>query len=662
MASNDSGYITLRNVGAYQSNGNPVPSNQVLVTTATGNAGFSNNLNISTLSVSTFTIVTQLFSTVTTNFLTVNSTAVISSLSGNQVTTNFLTVNSTGVISSLSGNQVTTNFLTVNSTAVISSLTLSELTMNFLTVNSTATISSLNTNVISTGNITSNYISTFNDILLINNENNLFGDNIEFYKSIGFQSTVSTTELGYINFYGTNPSQNFVRGAYILARQSGIAGTLAPTDLQFVTNMSSGSENVNMVIKSDGKVGINTTNPNTTLYVAGNSYISTGLTLNNAQLGFGALKIQDGATENTMFISDGSVVSSIQNSGYFVGVSAGFGGASTFQIGRIDSNNNEISKAIYLTQAGNAGIGDVNSNFKFYVAGNSYISSGLTLSNLGVTFGALKIQNALNENSILIQDGTSVSSLQYSGYFVGVSTDFGGASTFQIGRIDEDSTQINKALYLTQIGNVGVGDVNPNYKLYVAGSSYISSGLTLNNANVAFGGLKVQNGLNENSILISDGTSVSSIQNSGYFVGVSVGFGGASTFQIGRIDADSTQINKALYLTQAGNVGIATATPQVSLQVNGAAIFRKACSTIDADPGSIGVWNGFFGKYCFVTLPSANLTIPIPPDIGTNVVIRNNTSDLSPITVNTNTIEYNSSLTFVFYTDIPNIPSQWYTF
>ena len=179
---------------------------------------------------------------------------------------------------------------------------------------------------------------------------------------------------------------------------------------------------------------------------------------------------------------------------------------------------------------------------------------------------------------------------------------------------------------------------------------------------MAFGGLKVQNGLNENSILISDGTSVSSIQNSGYFVGVSVGFGGASTFQIGRIDADSTQINKALYLTQAGNVGIATATPQVSLQVNGAAIFRKACSTIDADPGSIGVWNGFFGKYCFVTLPSANLTIPIPPDIGTNVVIRNNTSDLSPITVNTNTIEYNSSLTFVFYTDIPNIPSQWYTF
>jgi hypothetical protein len=53
MGSRDFGFLTLRNIQAFQSNGNPVPSNQVLVTTGTGEGGFTNNLNISTISVHT---------------------------------------------------------------------------------------------------------------------------------------------------------------------------------------------------------------------------------------------------------------------------------------------------------------------------------------------------------------------------------------------------------------------------------------------------------------------------------------------------------------------------------------------------------------------------------------------------------------------------------
>ena len=99
MASRDFGYITLRNIAAYQPNGNPVPPNQVLVTSGTGEGRFTNRLIISTICVSTIQVSTifidnEIASSINTNYLTVNSTANISSL-----TTNFLTVNSTTLLS-----------------------------------------------------------------------------------------------------------------------------------------------------------------------------------------------------------------------------------------------------------------------------------------------------------------------------------------------------------------------------------------------------------------------------------------------------------------------------------------------------------------------------------------------------------------------------------
>jgi len=53
MSSRDFGFLTLRNIQAFQSNGNPVPANQVLVTTGSGEAGFTSSLIISSINVST---------------------------------------------------------------------------------------------------------------------------------------------------------------------------------------------------------------------------------------------------------------------------------------------------------------------------------------------------------------------------------------------------------------------------------------------------------------------------------------------------------------------------------------------------------------------------------------------------------------------------------
>lgn len=53
MTSRDFGFLTLRNIQAFQSNGNPVPANQVLVTVSTGEGKFTSSLNISSINVST---------------------------------------------------------------------------------------------------------------------------------------------------------------------------------------------------------------------------------------------------------------------------------------------------------------------------------------------------------------------------------------------------------------------------------------------------------------------------------------------------------------------------------------------------------------------------------------------------------------------------------
>jgi microcystin-dependent protein len=107
----------------------------------------------------------------------------------------------------------------------------------------------------------------------INNQDDTYGCSLEFIKTQNFNSTVSTCELGYIDFYGLNDNLSTARGAYILARQTGPVSTFTTTDLQFVTCTSS-TETINMVINSIGNVGIGTTTPTSLLQVGSISTVT----------------------------------------------------------------------------------------------------------------------------------------------------------------------------------------------------------------------------------------------------------------------------------------------------------------------------------------------------------------------------------------------------
>ena len=106
---------------------------------------------------------------------------------------------------------------------------------------------------------------------------------INFLKAKGTPSSPIAIEdgntLGIINFQGYTGS-NYLVGAEISSQVSGtVNGLIIPTDLIFRTQHT-GTLTDRMTIKSDGKVGIGTDTPTSTLDVAGSMELP--LTLENA--------------------------------------------------------------------------------------------------------------------------------------------------------------------------------------------------------------------------------------------------------------------------------------------------------------------------------------------------------------------------------------------
>lgn len=87
--------------------------------------------------------------------------------------------------------------------------------------------------------------------------------------------------LGGITFQGVDTGSNFETGAVIHAQQDGAAGARVPTELWLYTYSSTTSNHPQLVLKPNGRVGINTLVPLVNLHVTGNGRFTTDLDVDN---------------------------------------------------------------------------------------------------------------------------------------------------------------------------------------------------------------------------------------------------------------------------------------------------------------------------------------------------------------------------------------------
>ena len=122
-------------------------------------------------------------------------------------------------------------------------------------------------------------------VSIINNANDSNGAYLFFAKqrsgSAGGSTIIQSNDIiGQIRFSGADGSDLENPMAYIECRVDGTPGSNdVPGRLMFYTTPDgSGSPTARMVIKNNGRVGINETNPSESLYVAGNIYATGNVT------------------------------------------------------------------------------------------------------------------------------------------------------------------------------------------------------------------------------------------------------------------------------------------------------------------------------------------------------------------------------------------------
>ncbi len=123
--------------------------------------------------------------------------------------------------------------------------------------------------------------------------------------TLGTLTPTATSEaLGNINFIGVTSGSAFDTGAQIYAVQNGAAGTTVPCDLIFRTWTNSAANTNQLVLNTNGNVGVKVADPDTDLEVMG----STGV------------KISFDATENTTLVTDTNGYMTITPSGKRIGI------------------------------------------------------------------------------------------------------------------------------------------------------------------------------------------------------------------------------------------------------------------------------------------------------------------------------------------------------
>ncbi|MSU26086.1 MAG: hypothetical protein EXS44_02375, partial [Candidatus Levybacteria bacterium] len=253
------------------------------------------------------------------------------------------------------------------------------------------------------------------------------------------------------------------------------------------------------------------------------------------------------------------------------------------------SNNTNTNAILALNSSGTLSIGGASGSKTTFQANGKYTLTGRVLSinttagtdtNIEITpdgIGKIDVQkplqNSTSSNNIL----SSIGSVEIDDTFSVLATSSGiPAATINqngSGDIFTASSSGNTKFTITNSGNVGIGSVMPGYKLDVTGDINVSGGFKVNG--VSFTGssqwtTNLNNSIYFNTGNVGIGTTapIGLLHVSGSVGGNSIGIIN-NEGSVGDIFTASSSGNTKFTITNFGNVGIGSITPNAKLQIVG---------------------------------------------------------------------------------------------
>ena len=358
---------------------------------------------------------------------------------------------------------------------------------------------------------------------------------------------------------------------------------------------TSGSDN--MVINSNGNVGVGTTSPLTKLHIAGTTNANIIRIENTAT----ALSVGDTIGAIQFFNNDTTDDSpNVAASIYATAGASGGSGSLRFKTTEPGTEGGPATDSMIITNGGNVGIGTTAPAGKLHVKNVADFYTSLAGSDSAIVFleegdNPWRMGNKASDDSFRItQSATSLNvntrltianggnvgigttspvtklHLYDAAATVGLSIQADNAGSSDINLGDEDDINIGRIKYdhgtdsmhfqtnnaermrILSGGNVGIGTTGPSNPLHVFKNASLGSPAS---PNVSNAGLRIQDS-----------------HNSMYFDGNAIVSVGAGNLEIGAATTSMLLITNGaerMRITSAGNVGIGTTSPAFALDVNG---------------------------------------------------------------------------------------------
>lgn len=397
------------------------------------------------------------------------------------------------------------------------------------------------------------------------------------YKSLYYNSSAtSTTAIGVYAGYGVS-GQTYNQNGVLVGYGAGYGLTTGDNNIllgyQAGDNLSSGDSNIVIGYDIDSPIATNNNTLTIGNLIFGTGIDGTGTTLSSGNIGIGTsspntkLHVQGAitlasttpaATANALYNSAGALY---WNGSVF---SSGAGGTEGQTVVMNSGGSQVATSTLFISSAGKIGIGTTTPGSALHVYTGS---SGRSVPS---TSGDDFIVESANDGGISIFTGDAYN----ANLFFGSQTDDIGAlvrwehdqnlMTIGTGNTDDGlrfmTGNFIEAARILDNGNVGIGTTSPIASLAVAGDSYFTATSTFaKGINIASSTPDVTaNALyNQAGTLYWNGSAFSS------------GAGGTQG-QTVVMNSGGTQVaTSSLFISSAGNVGIATSTPSEALTVNG---------------------------------------------------------------------------------------------